>query len=125
MSPTALKCTATLLLFLIAVHCNNQHPDLATLKQILRSEDGTVLQRVYNLSPDPSLERVDTYFPNGSLKERYHRKNGLLNGPRLLFHTNGTLSESGTWQNNTRIGEFRYYREDGQLECTDYFPIFM
>lgn len=125
MSSTALKCTGTLLLFLIAVHCNNQQTDPATLKQVMRNEDGTVFQRVYKLSPDPSRERVEIYFRNGLLKERYFRKNGKLDGPRHLFHINGILSESGTWQDDTRIGEFRYYREDGQLDCTEYFPIFM
>lgn len=120
---TALKCTCTLLLFIIAVHCNNQRPDNATLKQIMRDEDGTVYKRVYTLSMDPDRERVEIYFKSGTLKERYFRKSGMLDGPRQLFYITGMLSESGNWRNDHRIGEFRYYREDGQLDCVQYYGL--
>ncbi|WP_440133865.1 toxin-antitoxin system YwqK family antitoxin [Chitinophaga sancti] len=120
---TALKCTGTLLLFIIAVHCNNPRPDNATLKQIMRDEDGTVYKRVFTLSMDPNRERVEIYFKSGILKELYFRKGDSLDGPRQLFYNSGMLSESGNWHNDRRVGEFRYYREDGQLDCVQYYGL--
>ncbi|OMP79302.1 hypothetical protein BW716_10630 [[Flexibacter] sp. ATCC 35208] len=120
---TALKCTGTLLLFMITVHCNNQQPDNATLKQIMRDEDGSVYKRVFTLSTAPNRERVEIYFKSGGLKELYFRRDGRLEGPRQLFYSNGMLSESGNWRSDRRIGEFRYYREDGQLDCVQYFGL--
>ena len=120
---TALKCVVVLLLSVIAIHCNTQQKENATLIQIMRDEDGTVYRRVYRLPGNPDVLRVEEYFKNGILKEVYFRKNGQLNGPRELFYTNGILSESGTWRNDNRIGEFRYYKEDGQLDCIQYYGL--
>lgn len=89
----------------------------------MRDDDGTVYKRVYKIPEAPEIELVEVYFRDGRVKEQYCRKNGKLEGFRLIYYANGQLSETGNWHNDQRTGLFTYYRIDGQLDCTQNFSL--
>ncbi|MBW8683236.1 toxin-antitoxin system YwqK family antitoxin [Chitinophaga rhizophila] len=93
------------------------------LRQILREENGCIRWKVYGFSDDPHKEKVEVYFTNGKVKEVFYRHQGHLEGLRTVYYDNGALSESGNWHQDSRVGEFRYYRQDGQLECVQYYGL--
>jgi antitoxin component YwqK of YwqJK toxin-antitoxin module len=93
------------------------------LRQVMREENGRIRWKVYGYKDDPSKEKVEVYFGNGQLKEVFYRRDGQVEGVRTVFYDDGNLSETGTWHKNNRMGEFRYYRQDGKLECVQYFGL--
>lgn len=113
----------SLMLFVVTTSCNNQNINEFTLRQIMREEDGTVCKRVYTIPGVPGQELVEVYFRDGRLKEQYYRKNGKLNGSRMIYYANGQLSETGNWRDDQRTGVFMYYRIDGVLDCTQNFSL--
>jgi len=89
----------------------------------MREENGCIRWKVYSYPDDPSREKVEVYFGNGKLKEVFFRRQGQMEGLRTVFYDNGTLSETGNWHQDNRVGEFRYYCPDGRLECVQYFGL--
>lgn len=97
--------------------------DTQLLRQVMREENGCIRWKVYGFPDDPNKEKVELYFTNGKLREVYYRYQGQLEGVRNVFYDNGKLSESGNWHADNRVGEFRYYRQDGKLECVQYYGL--
>ncbi|WP_149699084.1 toxin-antitoxin system YwqK family antitoxin [Chitinophaga sp. CF418] len=93
------------------------------LRQVMREENGHIRWKVYGFTDDPYKEKVEIYYENGKLKEVYYRRAGRMEGVRNVFFDNGKLSETGHWHEDNRLGEFRYYRQDGHLECVQYFGL--
>ena len=59
----------------------------------------------------------EEYYENGSIKARYGRKNGQLEGMYYLYHKSGNLAFSGEYLKGQRVGEhFHYYDNDLQLQ---------
>lgn len=98
-------------------------PNRQLLRQVMREENGSIRWKVYGFSDDPNKEKVEVYFTNGKVKEVFFRHYGHKEGPGTVFYENGTLSETGHWHEDNRVGEFRYYRQDGKLECVQYFGL--
>lgn len=103
--------------------CVHDERDKLLLRQVMREENGRIQKRVYRLADNPSVERIEIYYSNGKLKEVYDRKDGQREGVRTLFFDNGVISETGCWHNNNRVGEFRYYCSDGQLDCVQHYGV--
>jgi hypothetical protein len=97
--------------------------DRQLLRQVMREENGCIRWKVYGFADDPHKEKVEVYFANGKLKEVFYRHQGQKEGLRTVFYDNGTLSEAGHWHKDSRVGEFRYYQQDGKLECVQYFGL--
>lgn len=114
-----------LFLFIITGICGciQDEQSKLLLRQVMREENGRVQKRVYRLADNPAMERIEIYYDNGKLKEVYYRKDGQLEGERTLFFENGMVSETGSWHNDNRIGEFRYYRVDGKLDCVQHYGL--
>lgn len=93
------------------------------LRQVMREENGHIRWKVYGFTDDPYKEKVEVYYANGKLKEVYYRCAGRMEGLRTVFFDNGNLSETGNWHENNRVGEFRYYSQDGRLECVRHFGL--
>ncbi|UPK72384.1 toxin-antitoxin system YwqK family antitoxin [Chitinophaga filiformis] len=93
------------------------------LRQVMREENGHIKWKVYGFTDDPYREKVEIYYENGKLKEVYYRRAGRMEGVRTVFFDNGKLSETGHWHEDNRVGEFRYYRREGGLECVQYFGL--
>jgi antitoxin component YwqK of YwqJK toxin-antitoxin module len=93
------------------------------LRQVMREENGHIRWKVYSFTDDPYKEKVELYHTNGKLKEVYYRKAGRMEGNRSVFFENGNLSETGNWHEDNRVGEFRYYHQDGRLECVQHFGL--
>jgi antitoxin component YwqK of YwqJK toxin-antitoxin module len=93
------------------------------LRQVMREENGRIRWKVYGFTDDPCKEKVEVYYENGKLKEVYYRRSGRMEGVRTVFFDNGKPSETGHWHEDNRVGEFRYYRRDGGLECVQYFGL--
>jgi antitoxin component YwqK of YwqJK toxin-antitoxin module len=115
----AVKYMCSAMLF-VSMNCNDRNNGLV-LRQIMREEDGSVCKRVYAMPEDPDKELVEVYFKDGTVKEQYCRKNGVLEGFRLTYYSNGQVSESGNWRDNQRIGLFLYYKIDGGLDCSQVY----
>jgi antitoxin component YwqK of YwqJK toxin-antitoxin module len=113
----------SLILFVLTTSCKNPINEDFVLRQIMREEDGTVCRRVYNIPGVPGEEFVEIYFKDGRIKEQYYRKNGKLNGVRMIYYANGQLSETGNWRDDQRSGLFLYYRMNGELDCTQNFSL--
>jgi len=123
---SALLPGVLLLLFAISgsgcIASEEQHSS-ERLRQVMREENGHIQWKVYSFTDDPYKEKVEIYYDNGKLKEVYFRRAGRMEGVRTVFFDNGKLSETGNWHEDNRVGEFRYYRQDGRLECVQYFGL--
>ncbi|PWV57104.1 MORN repeat protein [Chitinophaga sp. S165] len=122
---SSLLCHFFLLLFVTggsACTGQDEHNN-ELLRQVMREENGHIRWKVYGFRDDPYKEKVEIYYGNGKLKEVYFRKAGRMEGIRTVFFDNGNLSESGNWHEDNRVGEFRYYQQNGHLECVQHFGL--
>ncbi|MDN3204530.1 toxin-antitoxin system YwqK family antitoxin [Algoriphagus sediminis] len=56
------------------------------------------------------------YYENGNYKEIGHYEENRVEGPIQKFHENGNLKAEGEYKDwRIRIGEWRYFDEDGKL----------
>jgi antitoxin component YwqK of YwqJK toxin-antitoxin module len=59
------------------------------------------------------------YYENGNYKEIGNYNNNLVEGSIQKFYKNGILKSKGTYKNwRIKIGEWKYYSEDGSLNNT-------
>ncbi len=63
-------------------------------------------------------------WPNGKLKYKYEMRRNLegkwaRNGPSSAYFDHGVLEREGPYQNNIRVGEWKYYDDKGTLLRTE------
>ena len=54
-------------------------------------------------------ETYVNYYPNGNIKEIYHKKNGELTDKYTMFHENGRIAIVGYYENDEKTGEWKEY----------------
>lgn len=60
-------------------------------------------------------ETYVNYYPNGNIKEIYHKKNGELTDKYTMFHENGRIAIVGYYENDEKTGEWKEYDNNGKL----------
>ncbi len=63
-------------------------------------------------------------WPNGKLKYFYELRRSpdgkwARNGVGRAYYDHGVLEREGTYKNNVRVGEWKYYDQDGKLLRTE------
>lgn len=51
------------------------------------------------------------YADNGNLIEDLNYVNGVLNGPATYYNTSGTITSKGTYENDERIDDWKYFND--------------
>ena len=60
-------------------------------------------------------QKVETHYPDGSIKSKGLLKNGKKHGLATLYHKNGQVAEKGNWDNDKQQGEWLFYYDNGIL----------
>ena len=94
-----------------------------TLEKLINPEPILALSQVGNINNTPQFvraQKVEQQFENG----RPHReltihfyRNGpnRFHGPYKEWYPNGNLWKEGSYEENNRVGEWKWYAENGQL----------
>lgn len=61
------------------------------------------------------LSQQKTYYSDGTLRGEYAILNGKRNGSAQTFHPNGSISSRGTYKENLKVGNWKYFDESGNL----------
>lgn len=62
------------------------------------------------------------YYPNGQLKGRINYSSpGIIDGPSKYYYPDGRISSEGLWKDFKKVGEWKNYHSDGQLETIDFY----
>jgi antitoxin component YwqK of YwqJK toxin-antitoxin module len=82
---------------------------------VTKSIDGPA-QKMCNGEPCNGL--VSTYYISGQLEEKGHFKNGYLDSCEYTsYYENGTIDFQGKIENNRRVGQWKFYDENGNINC--------
>ena len=89
--------------------------------------------RFFDLKLDSEFSRVDCYYKNDGCEEKKeYYKNGIcslecsylnnkLNGKYIRYDMKGRIHTEGTYKDDKKIGEFKYYDTLGKITHTDIF----
>lgn len=110
--------------FLKAVCTDNRHQIKNMLEEhALRSivneavskEKQPAVPHLENLELDFEGEKVLTTYPEGEKKTELYYKKGILDGPSLFYHKNGTILIQSLFVKGIKEGESRLYYDSGEL----------
>lgn len=57
----------------------------------------------------------ETFYNDGSVKAQYNFVDGKEHGATVIYHTNGTTKEIGTYKYGTKVGEWKSWDEKGNV----------
>jgi len=60
-----------------------------------------------------------SYYPNSTqLQQEINYRAGKFSGRNVTYYSNGNILTEGIFENDKRVGEWKWYYESGQLQCT-------
>jgi len=55
-----------------------------------------------------------SYNKSGTVKSRSEYVNGVLQGPTIVYHDNGSVFYSGTYKDGKQVGVWRFFDANGE-----------
>ena len=117
---------------------NNKNSDSTTISSSLPEDEDLIERMPYNyreyypgkkqlkiaggLDKDENRHGIwESYFENGVPNSSVYYMNGKKHGHTVVYHPNGNTYYVGEYENDERVGHWKFYNEVGELLKEEHF----